>query len=297
MTANTPTQATQIKSDTGIRIFDTPVESLPDDLYIPPHAFAVWLEQFAGPLDFLLYLVKKNNFDLVDTAILPITEQYLSYISELDDTYFELAGDYLLMASTLIAIKSELLLPEPEPSDGEVSPKARLIRRLEEYAQIKEVSRRLDGLIRFERDVFVAFASLPDVKTQAQPPKFCADLLVSSLVNMQIKPDYQMHHIKNDPVPLPERIANISRMLSQQGRATFHELLDKTQGRMGVVVSFMAVLELIKRGLVGFVDEGVVDKDFVGEDKNQKDLTKTSKTDPTHVMTENIGEQLLYWLC
>ena len=98
------------------RIFDTPVESLPEDLYIPPQAFAVWLEQFAGPLDFLLYLVKKNNFDITSTAILPITEQYLAYIGELDADHFELAGDYLLMASTLIAIKTQLLLPKPDKS-------------------------------------------------------------------------------------------------------------------------------------------------------------------------------------
>lgn len=281
-------QTGQNNHDTGVRIFDTPVVSLPDDLYIPPHAFAVWLEQFAGPLDFLLYLVKKNNFDLADTAILPITEQYLSYIRELDDSYFELAGDYLLMASTLIAIKSELLLPQSKPSSDEDNPKARLIRRLEEYAQIKEASIRLDGLIRFERDVFVAFTSLPSVEAmQAHRPKFSADILVNSLVAMQIKPDYQMHHIKTDPVPLSERIAKISRILSKQGGATFHELLDKTQGRVGVVVSFVAVLELMKRGLIGFADDGV-DVDL--------DMTKNL---PQHSVgpDDDIGGQMLYWLC
>ena len=101
-----------------------------------------------------IVLSQKNNFDLTETAILPITEQYLSYISELDEAYFELAGDYLLMASTLVAIKSELLLPQSKVDDDEISPKARLIRRLEEYAQIKEAARRIDGLLRLERDVF-----------------------------------------------------------------------------------------------------------------------------------------------
>lgn len=253
-----------------IRIFDTPVVSLPEDLYIPPQAFAVWLEQFAGPLDFLLYLVKKNNFDLTETAILPITEQYLEYIQGLDEEHFELAGDYLLMASTLIAIKSELLLPKPAHIEDDVSPKAKLIRKLEEYAQIKTVARQIDGLLRLERDVFLALVSLPSVETMtACLPKYSPQLLVNSLVTMQIKPDYHMHTVGIDKVPLPERIASISRTLSMVGVATFSELLDKSQGKIGVVVSFVAVLELIKRGLVGFE---VSDVPLTGHDLSRQRL-------------------------
>ncbi|MCL1623358.1 segregation/condensation protein A [Moraxella sp. Tifton1] len=268
--------------NSSIRIFDTPVENLPDDLYIPPQAFAIWLEQFAGPLDFLLYLVKKNNFDLTETAILPITKQYLSYIKDLDEEYFELAGDYLLMASTLIAIKSELLLPNAAGTDDEMSPKARLIRKLEEYAQIKEVARRLDDLIRLERDVFLAFTSLPSIEAmQAELPKYSPALLINSLVNMQIKSEQQTHMVTIDPVPLPERIANITRTLSNKGMATFKELLEPTQGKLGVVVSFVAVLELIKRGLVGFNDY-------------HDDETDISKN--TEHKEISMDEQMLYWL-
>lgn len=238
----------------ALRIFDTPVENLPDDLYIPPQAFAIWLEQFEGPLDFLLYLVKKNNFDLTETAILPITEQYLSYINELDEDHFELAGDYLLMASTLIAIKSELLLPAPNVEDDERDPKAELIQRLEEYAQIKDAAKRLDGLIRLERDVFLALASMPNPDVMAKElPNYPATMLVESLLKMQIKPDYQMHTVAIDSIPLPDRIASISRQLSENGEGQFYDLLDHSQGRVGVVVSFVAVLELIKRNLIGFV--------------------------------------------
>lgn len=244
---------TTAPADIGVRIFDTPVLNLPEDLYIPPQAFAIWLEQFAGPLDFLLYLVKKNNFDLTETAILPITEQYLSYIQDLDEAYFELAGDYLLMASTLIAIKSELLLPQPEISDDEASPKARLIRRLEEYAQIKETAHRIDGLLRLERDVFLAFASMPSHEAmQRELPNYSPDLLINSLITMQIRPEPTMHTVQADTVPLSERIAMISRTLSEKGVSSFAELLDKKQGKIGVVVSFVAVLELIKRGFIGF---------------------------------------------
>ncbi|SPX85081.1 Segregation and condensation protein A [Moraxella ovis] len=289
----------QVQDVETIRIFDTPVESLPDDLYIPPQAFAIWLEQFAGPLDFLLYLVKKNNFDLTETAILPITEQYLSYIKDLDEEYFELAGDYLLMAGTLIAIKSELLLPQPEIDDEGMNPKARLIRKLEEYAQIKEAAQRLDKLIRLERDVFLAFTSLPSIEAmRAELPKYSPQILVNSLITMQIKPDYQMHTVNVDPVPLPERIANITRMLSEKGSSTFKELLEPTQGKLGVVVSFVAVLELIKRGLVGlseysddFDDEGVDNYALQTTEKRAKN-TLPSIDNTGHA----IGEQTLYWL-
>lgn len=238
----------------SIRLYKTPVQSLPEDLYIPPQAFAIWLEQFEGPLDFLLYLVKKNNFDVTETAILPITEQYLGYIKELDETHFELAGDYLLMASTLIAIKSELLLPKPEINDDEHNPKAELIQRLEEYAQIKHAAKRLDTLIRLERDVFLALSSLPDPDVMAkQLPKYPANMLVESLLKMQLKPDYQMHTVAVDPVPLADRMASISRILSHKGQATFFDILDKSQGKLGVVVSFVAILELMKRQLIDLV--------------------------------------------
>lgn len=289
----------QVQDAKTIRIFDTPVESLPDDLYIPPQAFAIWLEQFAGPLDFLLYLVKKNNFDLTETAILPITEQYLSYIKDLDEEYFELAGDYLLMAGTLIAIKSELLLPQPEIDDEGMNPKARLIRKLEEYAQIKEAAQRLDRLIRLERDVFLAFTSLPSIEAmRAELPKYSPQILVNSLVTMQIKPDYQMHTVNVDPVPLAERIANITRMLSEKGSSTFKELLEPTQGKLGVVVSFVAVLELIKRGLVGLSEYS---DDFDDESADNYALQTTEKraknTLPSIDNTGHaIGEQTLYWL-
>ncbi|MGO2884470.1 segregation and condensation protein A [Psychrobacter celer] len=268
-------------SQIPLRIYQTPVQHLPDDLYVPPEAFAIWLEQFAGPLDFLLYLVKKNNVDLTQMPILPITEQYLAYISELDTEHFELAGDYLLMASTLIAIKSELLLPTPEVPSDERDPKAELIERLEEYAQIKAVSQRLDNLVRLERDVFLAMVSMPSTEVMsAELPSYSPTLLIDSLFKMQLQPDYQMHTIKVDAVPLSDRIASISRQLSTDGARSFYELLDKTQGKIGVVVSFVAVLELIKRQLVGVVntdlesrpndagtgaDKGAVENDHIGQ--------------------------------
>ena len=272
-----------INNDMALRIYQTPVQHLPEDLYVPPQAFAIWLEQFAGPLDFLLYLVKKNNVDLTQMPILPITEQYLAYISELDTEHFELAGDYLLMASTLIAIKTELLLPRPETPSDERDPKAELIERLEEYAQIKVASQRLDNLVRLERDVFLALVSVPNQDVMnAELPNYSPNLLIDSLFKMQLQPDYQMHNIKVDAVPLSDRIASISRQLSTDGAHSFYELLDKTQGKIGVVVSFVAVLELMKRQLVG-----VINADLKGHD---------TAADDEFAENSHIGQLTLQWL-
>lgn len=271
-----------INNDMALRIYQTPVQHLPEDLYVPPQAFAIWLEQFAGPLDFLLYLVKKNNVDLTQMPILPITEQYLAYISELDTEHFELAGDYLLMASTLIAIKTELLLPRPETPSDERDPKAELIERLEEYTQIKVASQRLDNLVRLERDVFLALVSVPSQDVMnAELPNYSPNLLIDSLFKMQLQPDYQMHNIKVDAVPLSDRIASISRQLSTDGARSFYELLDKSQGKIGVVVSFVAVLELMKRQLVGVVN-------------NHSELQPAA--DNQSAVDRHIGQLTLQWL-
>ena len=273
--------------DMSLRIYQTPVQHLPEDLYVPPQAFAIWLEQFAGPLDFLLYLVKKNNVDLTQMPILPITEQYLAYISELDTNHFELAGDYLLMASTLIAIKTELLLPKPETPTDERDPKAELIERLEEYAQVKAASQRLDNLIRLERDVFLAMVSMPSQDIMnAELPSYSPTLLIDSLFKMQLQPDYQMHSIKVDAVPLADRIASISRQLSMDGARSFYELLDKTQGKIGVVVSFVAVLELIKRQLIGVVANST--------DSRVNTANNADSSLPTH--SDLLGKLTLEWL-
>ena len=273
--------------DMSLRIYQTPVQHLPEDLYVPPQAFAIWLEQFAGPLDFLLYLVKKNNVDLTQMPILPITEQYLAYIHELDTNHFELAGDYLLMASTLIAIKTELLLPKPETPTDERDPKAELIERLEEYAQVKAASQRLDNLIRLERDVFLAMVSMPSQDIMnAELPNYSPNLLIDSLFKMQLQPDYQMHSIKVDAVPLADRIASISRQLSTDGARSFYELLDKAQGKIGVVVSFVAVLELIKRQLIGVVANNT--------DSSVHTENKTDSNLPTR--SDIFGKLTLEWL-
>ena len=170
------------------------------------------------------------------------------------------------MASTLIAIKSELLLPSSQRPEDEKNPTKQLIDRLEQYAKIKHASQRIDALMRLERDVFLAYASLPnpDILAKEMAP-YPATMLADSLIKMQLKPDYQMHHVKADIVPLAERMASISCMLASRGQGTFHDILDKSQGKLGVVVSFVAILELAKQRMLKFVAQ---------EDDNTSDVSE-----------------------
>lgn len=233
------------------RLYDQEITELPEDLYIPPEAFAVWIEQFEGPLDFLLYLVRKNGLDLTEMAILPITEQYLEYIGHLDSHHFELAGDYLLMAATLIDIKTRLMLPKPKAIEDEEDPTKNLLERLQIYAQIKEATVRIDKLIRLERDVHLAIVSLPDdSEPVVAEDSYDVALLQKAMMGIALRPRIIQHEIDADVVPLSERITDVSLKLQKFQFCRFLELIEPSQGRVGVVVSFVAVLELLKQRLI-----------------------------------------------
>ena len=237
------------QSSGQLRLFDQQLSELPEDLYVPPEAFEIWLDQFEGPLDFLLYLVQKNGLDLTQMALLPITEQYLSYIDQLQAKRFELAGDYLLMAATLIDIKSRLMLPEDtKPEKLEADPTKLLLERLAAYAQIKQVSQQVDKLNRLERDVFEALASAP--KLTELPQLYDVQLLHDAWVSALLRPRLAAHEVIEDTVPLHERMAQITAKISQLKICTFVDLLSPAQGRLGAVVSFVAVLELLKQQLI-----------------------------------------------
>lgn len=238
-----------------IRLFGAPIKSLPKDLYIPPDFFAIWLEQFCGPLDFLLYLVKKNNLDIANIDILPIIEQYLEYIDQLDGSFalndFDLAGDYLLMAGTLINIKSQMLLPVSKVVQNEDSPTKKLIQKLEGYAQIKQAAQNIDNILRLERDVFLSLRAFCPDNAPQQVHYYSADILTKNLIAMQQKENYQLHHIKSDTITLSSRMNAIKKAL-QSGKKRFFELLDYSQGRTGIVLSFMAILEFAKQEKLTF---------------------------------------------
>lgn len=230
-----------------------PYEDLPTDLYIPPEALDVVLDAFEGPLDLLLYLIRKQNLDILNIPILQITEQYMEYISIADKLKLELAAEYLLMAALLAEIKSRLLLPrKAEQIEGdEDDPRAVLIRRLQEYERIKNAAEALDELPRMERDIVLASIDTSIVKVQR--PKAAVDFqeIVLALQAVLKRADQLSHHvITKEPLSVKERMTKIMQQLDAQPQLLFKKLFTFEEGRAGVVVAFLAILELSKAELV-----------------------------------------------
>ncbi len=231
-----------------------PLTTLPKDLYIPPDALEVFLEAFEGPLDLLLYLIKRQNLDILDIPIAQITEQYMEYVDLMKDLRLELAGEYLVMAAMLAEIKSRMLLPRPESQDDENDPRAELIRRLQEYERYKKASSDLDELRRLGRDVFatnVAVPETPTVKTQARVS--LDDLLFALRDVMDRAEMFSHHHVQLEPLSVRERMSDILSTVSGEGFTDFLQLFDPEEGKRGVVVTLLAVLELIKESLLVLV--------------------------------------------
>lgn len=225
----------------------------PEDLYIPPDALEVLLDAFEGPLDFLLYLIRKHKFDIVQLPVLEITQQYMEYIELMQEMNFELAAEYLVMAAMLAEIKSRLLLPKHRESDeDEADPRAELIRRLQEYEVFKQAASDLDELPRQERDYFSGQAKLAD---NFQPlvilPEVALEELVLALKDiMKRASDFQHHHIKREQMSTRERMSRILMLLQHKDYLPFEACFELEEGREGVVVSFLAILELSKEKLI-----------------------------------------------
>lgn len=233
------------------------VHQRPDDLYIPPDALEVMLEAFEGPLDFLLYLIRKHKFDIVDLPVNDITLQYMEYIELMQGLNFELAAEYLVMAAMLAEIKSRLLLPKHTQHDeDEHDPRAELIRRLQEYEIYKQAATELDSLPRDDRDHFSARAKLADNFSPLVilPEVELSELLMALKSIMQRASDFQHHHIKREHLSTRERMSRILDLLAQQqGYLAFAECFELSEGREGVVVSFLAILELTKEKMVELI--------------------------------------------
>ncbi|KAA8734340.1 segregation/condensation protein A [Acinetobacter qingfengensis] len=239
----------------AIRVIDEYYPDLPDDLYIPPEAFAILLEQFEGPLDFLLYLVKKNGFDLKTLDIAPIARQYLSYMEKMKSLNIELTADYMVMAALLADLKSRLLLPKPENNSSlEHDPKKLLVDRLEQYLTIKQAAERLGQFNILERDVFDAQVSLGERGIIYEG--YNAQSLQDALTCIFTRPDPMIHQVEHEPVLLEERMHYICEKVASGGILGFTELLNPLQGRMGMVVTFMAILELVKQQQISIVHDG-----------------------------------------
>jgi len=232
---------------TSARVDDQWFNQLPDDLYVPPEAFAILLERFEGPLDFLLYLVKKNGLNLMTLDIAPIASQYLSYIALMQTLDVELAADYLVMAALLADLKSRLLLPKPARDLLiEDDPRQDLLARLEAYAVIKSGANLLGEHEVVGRDVFIASARRPELP-QTEYACFDADLLAQAMRAMLGRPQPVVHHVRHEAVQLDERLAAILQAVQCGQVVRFDQLLRVEQGRIGIVVTFMAMLELLRQ--------------------------------------------------
>ncbi len=232
-----------------------PQYELPKDLYIPPDALKVFLETFEGPLDLLLYLIKKQNLDIVDIPLARITDQYMEYIDLMQEMRFELAAEYLLMAAMLAEIKSRMLLPRPkEQEDEDEDPRAELIRRLQEYERFKQAAQDLHDLPQLGRDVFEVTVAVPDKQTTGQPPDVELQQLLLALRDVLQRADmFSNHHISREPLSLRERMSCVLQAVKSREFIDFHSLFEIREGRDGVVVTFMAILELLKQTLIEMV--------------------------------------------
>ncbi len=239
-----------------IRVLDEWQNNIPEDLYIPPAAFEILLEHFEGPLDFLIYLIQKNGFDLLQVDIAPIASQYLSYMDAMKSLNIELTADYMVMAALLADLKSRLLLPKPKIiSATEKDPKQDLIDRLETYLRIKQAAERLGQMPILERDTFETNVSL-GVLPQSEEIH-SANLLRDAMLCVFNRPEPVIHQVQHEPVLLEDRISYIESRIESGAVLSFDALLNPRQGRMGVVVTFMAVLELTRQQKIQIIATGI----------------------------------------
>ena len=237
----------------SIRVAGEPLEALPDDLYIPPDAMRVFLEAFEGPLDLLLYLIRRQNLDILDIPVFTITQQYMAYIELMEDMAIELAGEYLLMAAMLAEIKSRMLLPSPaadEAEEGE-DPRAELVRRLQEYERFKAAAEHLDAWPRAGRDLVPV--QHPPARLDIVRPEPEADLraLLAALRDVFSRAElFSEHRIEREPLSVREHMSRILERLGGGAATAFVALVDTGEGRLGVVVSFLAILELAREALI-----------------------------------------------
>jgi len=230
------------------------VHELPKDLYIPPDALEVFLDAFQGPLDLLLYLIKRQNLDVLDIPIASVTRQYMSYVDLMKDLRLELAAEYLVMAAMLAEIKSRMLLPRQIEEGDEEDPRAELVRRLQEYERFKQAAEDIDNLPRMERDIQPSRAEPPPHEIVKLPPEVnLKDLLAAFQDVLKRAEMFTHHHIQREALSVRERMGTILSVVGVETFTDFHALFTPEEGRRGVVVSFLAVLELLKESLIELI--------------------------------------------
>lgn len=238
--------------DWHAKVGGQPLAELPKDLYIPPDALEVFLEAFEGPLDLLLYLIRRQNLDILDIPVAQITQQYMQYIALMQTLRLELAAEYLVMAAMLAEIKSRMLLPRPVDADEEEDdPRAGLVRRLQEYERFKQAAESIDEQPRVGRDVFPASARPERVDTPENLPQPGLRELLLALNEVLARAElFASHAVEREPLSVRERMSRVLERLSGRKPVAFVALIDIEEGRLGVVVCFLAILELVKSALV-----------------------------------------------
>lgn len=228
-----------------------PVLERPENLYIPPDALELLLDAFSGPMDLLLYLIRREKFDILELPILDIIRQYMAYVELMRELKLELAADYLVMAAMLTEIKSRMLLPRPPQEEDEDDPRAELLRRLQEYEVVRQGALELDQQPQQERDFFIGSAVATIAEQPVAPPEVGLDELVGALREVMRQIDVTQHHqISRESFSTRERMSFILDALQQRPRLQFQELFVRSEGKAGAVVSFLAMLELNKEGLI-----------------------------------------------
>jgi len=232
-----------------------PYLEMPQDLYIPPDALEVFLDAFEGPLDLLLYLIRRQNLEILDIPIAEITRQYMSYIDLMGEIRLELAAEYLVMAAILAEIKSRLLLPRPPEMEGqELDPRADLVRRLQEYERYKKAAEDIDALTRLERDTMVVRAEAGEHKMVRLPPPVDLRELLRALRDVLVRADlHGRHNVSRETLSVRARMGDVLKALEDRQFHPFESLFTVEEGRLGVVVTFLAILELAKEHLLDIV--------------------------------------------
>jgi segregation and condensation protein A len=233
-----------------------PITEMPRDLYIPPQALEVFLEAFEGPLDMLLYLIRRQNLDVLDIPIAEITRQYMRYIELMQVLQLELAGEYLLMAATLAEVKSRMLLPRVRDDENaeDADPRAELVRRLQEYERFKRAAEGIDRMPRLERDTWIASAELVDRKIVRLPPQVSLQEMLLAFQDVLARSDmFAHHHVQREPLSVRQRMTDVLASLTASAFVDFVHLFRADEGRRGVTVTFVAILELLREGLIEIV--------------------------------------------
>lgn len=238
-----------------VLVYGEAMTEMPVDLYIPPDALEVFLEAFEGPLDLLLYLIRKQNVDILDIPVAEITRQYMGYVELMKTVRLELAAEYLVMAAMLAEIKSRMLLPRSvEIEEEEGDPRAELIRRLQEYERFKAAAEGIDGLSRVGRDVIVPRLEAPQAKVRKLLPEVSLEELLMSMSEVLRRGDlFESHQVSREALSTRERMSEVLERLKGGGFVPFVELFTAEEGKLGVVVTFMAILELVKESLIELV--------------------------------------------